>query len=436
MINRKPRVLLINPPSPEGTTVNREGVGGLGVVYPSPGAFLYPSQTLASTAAVLRWLGYSTMVLDMAAWQATPLLPARLVKTGRWDSVIISVSHVMADYDLRFSQFLRQVAGCPPITLIGPATSSLRPDLGGIPADTVVIGEPESVLLESHERILLRSGESAPALVRSAGSGFLDDLDSLPFPAWDLVPPGKGGFLTIFGSKGCDRRCAYCPYVIAQGSRVRTRSVDSIVDEMEWLSRTFSTRRVMFRDIAFARDSGRIEDLCSSILRRKGLALRWECESHPFDFQPKLLALMKRAGCAEIKTGLETAQADLLYGWGRVGSMDQAGAYLDHVAGILKSAGEIGVRCHLFLMVGAPGQGQESIQTTLNYLRPLNPGLLNVKRFQTYPGISLKGRPGDPQDATVFSQLLRSCQSTATAGHTGGFLHGLVRPLRRQPATR
>lgn len=436
MNGRKRRVLLINPPSPEGTTANREGAAGLGVLYPSPGAFFYPAHTLASIAAVLRRLGYGVMVMDMAAWQGAPLLAAKLIKTGRWDSVIVFVSHATLEYDLDFTRFLRRVGGCPPITLVGPATRSLPPDLIGVPAEAVVLGEPEKAMLEFHERMLERGDRSIPTLIRSSGCGFVEDLDSLPFPAWDLVPPGKGGFLTIFGSKGCDRRCAYCPYVVAQGGRLRTRSVDSVLEEIHWLTESFSTRRVMFRDIVFARDASRVEAFCSALLGNKRTSLQWECESHPFDFRAESLALMKRAGCVEIKMGLESAHPGLLRRWGRVESAHEAGVYLDHVADILETSRRVGIRCHLFLMVGAPGQTQESIQATLSYLRPIRPTLLNVKLFQAYPGISLTGGAGDPRDAAVFSQLLRSCQAPASSVQARSFFPGFMRPLHKQPVAR
>ncbi len=436
MNKRRRNVLLINPPSPEGTTANREGVAGLGVLYPSPEGFLYPAHTLASVASVLRQAGYRAMVLDMASWQATPLLPARIIKTQNWDSVIIFMSHVTMEYDLEFARFLRQLSGCPPITLVGPATRNLPPDLGGVPADTIILGEPEDALSEGRDQLLSWSEKGIPVIIRGPGCGLVEELDTIPYPAWDLVPSGKGGFLTVFGSKGCDRRCGYCPYVIAQGDRLRARSVDSIVEEVDWLAENFPVRRVMFRDIVFARDDERVVALCEKLLKPKRPAIQWECESHPLDFRPELLTLMRRAGCVEIKMGLETAHVDLLQRWSRVGTPDEAGIYLDRVASILQTCSRIGMRCRLFLMVGVPGQTQESVQATLSYLSSVRPRMVSVKTFHPYPGISMTGDPGDPGDASVFSQLLQSCQAPVSNGQSMSFFHSFLRLSRQRRGVR
>ncbi|MDP2727708.1 MAG: radical SAM protein [Dehalococcoidia bacterium] len=382
---------------------------------------MYPAQTLASTGSVLRQLGYKVMAMDMAAWQGTPDLAAKVVRSRKWCAVMVFISHVTLEYDLNFARLLRQLTPCPPTVLLGPATRFLKPELDRSPADAAILGEPEKTLLEAHESIFSVTADGGPLLFFGDGEeGFVEDLESLPFPAWDLVPPGKGAFLTVYGSKGCPRRCTYCPYVVAQGRRVRARSVERVIQEIEWLVESFSINRIMFRDIAFARDGEWVESFCRALIKKK-LRLRWECESHPMDFHPDLLGLMKQAGCIEIKVGLETAHRGLLQEWARVGSSEEAGAYLAHVAGIQETCRRIGVRCHLFLMVGVPGQGEESAQITFSYLQRLHPELVNVKLFHPYPGIAMEGNASDQQEATIQSQLLRSCQVPAQNGQSRFF---------------
>jgi len=420
-LRERRQVLLINPPSPPGSTANREGAGGFGVLYPSEGAFLYPAHTLASIAAVLGQVGYKVMVMDMPAWQGTPLMAARVVESRRWHGVLVYISYATLEHDLNFARFLRQTTPRLPIVLAGPAARFLPVDLPGLPADAVILGEPEKVLLEADESVFSGITRESAIFVGDGEDGFVDNLDSLPFPAWDLVPPGKGGFLTVYLSKGCPRRCSYCPYVLAQGGRIRARSLERVVQEIQWLAQGLSVNRVMFRDIAFARDGERVEALCRALIQKK-LRVRWECESNPMDFKPELLELMHRAGCTEIKIGLETAHSGLLQAWGKAGSSEDAGDYLSHVAGLLETCRRIGMRCHLFLMVGAPGQNRDSINATLSYLRQVRPHMVNVKVFYPYPGIALEGATPDPRDTSIFSQLLRNCQAPAQNGQGKRFL--------------
>jgi radical SAM superfamily enzyme YgiQ (UPF0313 family) len=355
------------------------------------------------------------MVMDMVAWQGTPHLVGKVMETGRWHAVVIFVSHVTLEHDLNLARFLRQRADCPPLVLMGPVAHSLETAPDGVPADVVILGEPEKVLLEAHESVFSTTKREAPRFVGAGGDGLIEDLDGLPFPAWDLVPPGKGGFLTVYSSKGCGRHCAYCPYIVAQGNRVRSRSLEGVIQEIEWLTKSFSIRRVVFRDIAFAAHNDRVEALCQALIKKK-LALRWECESHPMDFRPGLLDLMKKAGCTEIKVGLETAHPRLLQEWGRVGSPEEAEEYLVRVAQLLEACKRTGLRCHVFLMVGAPGQGRESLQATLSYLLNVRPQLINVKLFHPYPGIAMatsSAESADPGEAHIFAQRLQSCQAPA-----------------------
>lgn len=96
--------------------------------------------------------------------------------------------------------------------------------------DHVIVDEPEAMLLpvcqtlrgESHVHRLRRSVTSADVSTPGIDTeGKLIILDSLPFPAWDLLPLDLYGFMTILTSRGCDDQCTFCPYVIGQGRRYR-----------------------------------------------------------------------------------------------------------------------------------------------------------------------------------------------------------------------
>ncbi|MDP2728630.1 MAG: radical SAM protein, partial [Dehalococcoidia bacterium] len=138
------------------------------------------------------------------------------------------------------------------------------------------------------------------------------------------------------------------------------------------------------------------------------------CESHPLDFQPELLKLMKKAGCTEIKVGLETTHPGLLQEWGRVACAEEAEQYLARVAALVQICRELEVRCHLFLMVGVPGQTKETLRATHDYLAKVCPPSINVKFFHPYGGIALPGAAAQglgAQEAVDFSRRLQDCQT-------------------------
>ncbi|MGB9880683.1 MAG: B12-binding domain-containing radical SAM protein, partial [Anaerolineae bacterium] len=338
------RVNLINPPSAPGTLANREGAAGMGVVYPSPEAFFYPPQTLATVAATLRDAGYEVRAFDAVVEEMT-------TDISQADAIGIFVAYASLDNDLAFIRTLREQTGAKLIAF-GPALRFVGEEVvTRSPVDAVLVGDAEGFFAAAL-RCLAAEMDSQPRLLtpESIGAsgydtqGFMEDLDTLPFPAWDLLPYGKYKFLTVLSSRGCPDGCAYCPYAAAQGHRFRTRSVENVLSELDWLSRQFHPVRLIFRDPVFAHDRERVIALCEGMLRRR-LRLNWECESRPEHFDAELLRLMRRAGCQWVKIGLETTDVYLLQKIRRVGSPVEAAAYLDHVAEVVKTCREIGLAC-------------------------------------------------------------------------------------------
>jgi radical SAM superfamily enzyme YgiQ (UPF0313 family) len=383
------KVHLLNPPSAPGTLANREGAAGMGVVYPNPDAFFYPPHTIAAVAASLRDAGYAVQALDAVVEE----LPSDVGQAG---VVGVFVSYASLDTDLGFIWNLRTQTQARLIAF-GPAMRFVGQEvLARSPVDAVLVGEAEGLFAAAVQH-LDRTAASPGGRVLTAGSlkaaccdgdGWVQDLDALPFPAWDLLPYKQYKLLTILGSRGCPDCCAYCPYAAAQGHRFRSRSVESILAELAWLSERFQPARLVFRDPVFARDRGRVAAICEGLLSR-GLELHWECESRPEHFDPELLRLMRQAGCTWIKIGLETTDKQLLQDLGRVASADEAAAYLQHTAKVVQTCTQIGLQCRLFVMAGLPGQDLSMAQQTQGFVQRVGPTALSVKAFEAYPGITL-----------------------------------------------
>src|SRR5262249_49661598 len=147
-------------------------------------------------------------------------------------------------------------------------------------SDFILNGEPEAAVMR------LAQGEIPTGMVVSEQ---INDLDSLPFPRWDLVTEDRGrrlgirwssrpvgGGYPLLASRGCPEFCTYCPHRILAGYRVR--SISNIVDEIERLCDRVRRPYIIFRDPLFTERRDRVVELCDEIQARS-LSITFEAET-------------------------------------------------------------------------------------------------------------------------------------------------------------
>ncbi|MDA8189814.1 MAG: radical SAM protein [Dehalococcoidales bacterium] len=398
-------VALVNPPSSLGTVANREGAAGLGNVYPLRQGVPYPPQTIAYVAAAARNHGYRVQVMDAVLSNYTLSMIVHHLEALEPDVIGVFVSHATFDADVAFVNVLKARLPESRIIVFGPVTRFRTEELAQESlADVVLLGEAEGYFPQACDDLLAkRSVEEwdevgSQSRVLGDREGFVEQIEELPFPAWDLVDRSKLWRLSLSASRGCAEKCSYCPYVAAQGPRIRTRPTESIMEELQYLIRALDTRYLVFRDPAFAASRESVMMLCEQILR-SGLIFRWECESRPEHFDHEMIALMKRAGCQEIKIGLETADEGILVKVERVRDETSARVHAEKTAKVVESCRLVGLRCRVFAMVGLPGQTCDSVDLTASFIEEIRPRALNVKSFEAYPGIRLAAFPSGQEDS-------------------------------------
>lgn len=137
--------------------------------------------------------------------------------------------------------------------------------------------------------------------VMFTGVRSLPDFERLPFARKDLVDlkkySGKGG-IGIQTKRGCAYRCTYCTYPYLNGSKLRMRTPENVVDEIEDLVRRGITH-FMFSDALFTIPLSHAEAICREILRRK-LKVEWFAWAEPKLITREFLELARDAGCVYI----------------------------------------------------------------------------------------------------------------------------------------
>jgi len=415
------RIVLVNPPSPPGVTINREGAAGLGNRYEHDGAFLYPPGTLATAAALLRMSGDEPVLVDATAERLSSKVTLERIGSVAPDVAVVLLSWSGWDDDLFFLEVLKATRPQLPVVAVGTVLREhARGEAAAAVADLVLVGEPELALPAACRAVHVASGggDIVPAVELAPqnydAAGFMRDVDALSMPAWDMVSTSRYPALTLLTSRGCAQACVYCPYVVGWGSRPRDCSPERVVRELLWLRREHSPARIMFRDPVFAHDRERVVAICE---RMGGEGLEWECETRPEHLDAELLRMMRKAGCRAVKIGLESADAGRLAALGRIASPADAGAYLDAVRQAVTTCRRLDMRCHVFAMVGFPGVTEQEMETTRAFLGELDVRHLSVKVLEAYPGCRLAaaGLSPDVRGADRHRGLLLSAAPPAPA---------------------
>ena len=196
-------------------------------------------------------------------------------------------------------------------------------------ADVVVIGEGEETFLE-----LIKAVESKQNLSQIQGIAFrengkftitprrplIKNIDSIPFPAWDLFPMNHYALLRepnstnsdrtmlILTGRGCNFKCNFC-YRMDEGRR--ERSVEGIIEEIQRLQKDYGVTYFDFQDELFMSSEERCTSLSTAFIKRK-LGIRWFCQGRLNFANPRTLKVMKDAGCVFINYGIESLDNTVL----------------------------------------------------------------------------------------------------------------------------
>jgi len=414
MLKRTTRIVLVNPPSAEGTTANREGAGGLGTVVRSRSAFFYPPYTIALLVSQLRRAGLDAEGLDCVGKKLSFEYALKLLAehTNRPELVGVQTSVMSAAADIKFATaVVRSLPGAR-VFLFGASVHLVLDKIWSVPElKYVLAGEPEASIVSFSKSCL--NGDSTPVrsvkhATQQIGPGELprvQELDTLPFPAWG--PPGKlrYPFLTVLSSRGCPLRCTYCPYVVGLGGRLRSQSPPRTVEELLHIRNRYLCRHVIFRDPVFAADRERVI-LLTDEMRRRNVHVSWECESRPEHFDPELLKLMAQAGCRRIKIGVETVSERLLLRYRRVESHEEYQHYLHSIGEAVAAARKHNIGSDVFIMIGLPGESADDVEKTAQFIEEIKPSKVVVKIFENYPGTPIYTKKDTTTLSAAYTNLL------------------------------
>ncbi|MDP2753151.1 MAG: radical SAM protein, partial [Nitrospirota bacterium] len=237
--------------------------------------------------------------------------------------------------------------------------------------------------------VIFREGDKT---LRTAPRKFLDDLDRLPFPAWDLLkdfpkkyhpPPFRFRRLPavyIVTTRGCPYKCIFCDRSVF-GNKCRGHSSDYILELIEYMYKRFGIREILIEDDTFVTFKKRLIEVCEGILNR-GIKISWSCLARADAVTPEILSLMKKAGCWSISYGIETGDEDVMKFIGK-------NITLDKVEQAVRFTKKAGIISKGFFILGHPTDTHDTIKKTIDFALRLPLDDISISMMTPFPGSKL-----------------------------------------------
>ncbi|MCX8095622.1 MAG: B12-binding domain-containing radical SAM protein [Caldisericia bacterium] len=295
------------------------------------------------------------------------------------DMVIMSITTGTIEKDLEFFKYLKEqnrniVTIAEGAHFITAPVSSFNKEIYKY-LDFAFYGESEYVLknfLENYENnkylenvkglIYKKNG----VWIKNEPPPFIEDLDSLPFPARDLIrnelyknPDTDKPIATIQTSRGCPGSCIYCLAPIVSGKVVRKRSPKNIVDEIEECVNKYKIDNFFLRADTFTIDRDWVIEISKEIIKRN-LKIKWVANSRTKPIDRDMLLWMKKSGCYLIAFGLESGSEKSL-------KLMKKGVTVKDNLNAVKLAKELGFKVYSFFIIGFPWETEEDILETINF---------------------------------------------------------------------
>ena len=262
--------------------------------------------------------------------------------------------------------------------------------------DIVIRGEGEYIMLNLVQALENQSSlhdvkgivfedKNSKEIVVNPEAPLIQDLDELPFPALNLLPMKKYRLLdmdthmtTMITTRGCPMHCSFCSSAAMHGKKIRERSVENIVDEIEYLKTNYDIDTIAFMDDTFTLKKRKVMAICDEILKRN-IEIMWGCTSRVDTLDEKLLKKMKEAGCITIFIGAESADQQQLDNMCK-------NTTIAKIENAFKIAHKLKIRTIASVALGMPGDTKEIMNKTVKFVHKLKPNYAIYSLATPYPG--------------------------------------------------
>ncbi len=294
-------------------------------------------------------------------------------------------------------------------------------------ADVVVLGEGEVTVCALLEAVAAKRPFSdvrgiafmdGEDVIVTEERPLIDDIDTIPFPAYELFPieyyrllrmphsRNSDFIMPLLSGRGCPFTCTFC-YRMDKG--FRPRSNEAIIEEIRLLQKNYGITYIAFSDELLMSSEKRTTSLCEDFIRAD-LNIRWDCNGRLNYAKPKLLSLMKKAGCVFINYGIEAMDDDVLQ------KMNKALTTKQIVAGI-EATLSANISPGFNIIFGNIGDSRATLQKGVDFLLKYDDGsqMRTIRPVTPYPGAPLYYH-------AIKEGLLKDCEDFYEYKHTNSDL--------------
>lgn len=387
------KIVLINPPL---SMEERYGV------YSGAGSKL-PPLGLCNLAAVIADTA-KVSIIDAPALGYGVKETFETIEHLNPDLIGITAVTISINNAAYLAQYIKEKNYPAPVILGGPHVTA-------IPAETLtrfshfdlaVIGEGEETFRELVVKWnTLKSPDEISGLVfRKNGNikfspprAFIENLDTLPLPQWELLPDfpltysqsamrsGRSPSTSLITSRGCYGRCIFCDNSVF-GRKIRYHSAEYVIRMIKHLIDKYGIKEISFYDDNFIVFPSRISKICDAIINEK-LDITWSCDARVDTVKSiDTLKMLKAAGCWEICYGIESGDQRIL-------NEEKKNINLEQVRQVVEWTAKAGIHVKGFFMMGHPLETEESLNKTIEFAKQLPLTNAHVTFLTPFPGTEL-----------------------------------------------
>lgn len=365
----------------------------------------YPPIGTLYAAACMRQLGHEVSLLDtMFAYGPEEVIPPLqrhdpdyfVIYDDGFNYLTKMCLTNMREAAFEMMKFARQ-KGCTVIVSSSDATDHFEQYLAE-GAHYILLGEAEQTLTElvtaleeGRDDMIAIPGlayKQQDAVIKTVRRNVIRELDTLPFPAWDLVDLApyrrswlkhKGYFsLNMATTRGCPFKCNWCAKPI-YGNRYNCRSPRNVVAELKMLKQQYGFDHIWFSDDIFGLKPGWVHEFADLVVEEK-LEFKFKIQARAdLLLQEDYIRDLARAGCQNIWMGAESGSQKIL------DAMDK-GTRVEQIYEASRLLKKNGIHPSFFIQFGYPGETKEDILKTIRMINELLPYEIGISVSYPLPG--------------------------------------------------